>query len=363
MSVQEQIKRLGFKPGTRLNIFCSRDSCSGSLQVFSDNLDKIEIEKYLNKHPGHNCYFGFPDGRRWKIENDGIEPDRPLQPTSELPSIESDNLIRGANPQAEDGHIDIANEIAEVLARINFYPYESRILWVIWRKTYGWHKKVDRISFTQFEKSTGLHRRHIQRTLKHLEERKIIVASKGYGKNATYGFQKDYTKWKDVAYKGYDDGKIRFNKQARIDRSLPTEAILPIEATDRSLQRLTQKKLIKENIYVEGSDELRLATLLLKEIQRNKAERNLSPFKQPNLQRWAREIDLMIRKDGRKPERIQEVILWCQRSSFWWKNILSTGKLKDQFERLEAEMEEKKTSFKTERPQVEYKDFTGAGQR
>jgi len=33
-----------------------------------------------------------------------------------------------ANPQAEDGHIDIANEIAEALMKVNLSAYESRIL-------------------------------------------------------------------------------------------------------------------------------------------------------------------------------------------------------------------------------------------
>ena len=129
----------------------------------------------------------------------------------------------GASPQAEDGHIDIANETAEVLAKTNLSEYENRILWVIWRKTYGWHKKQDQISFTQFQKATGLHRRHVQRTLKRLMERNI-VASQGYSRIITYQFQKDYTKWKDVASKGYS---------------------YPRKATDRSLSRLTQKKITK----------------------------------------------------------------------------------------------------------------------
>ena len=54
-------------------------------------------------------------------------------------------------------------------------------------------------------------------------------------------------------------------------------------------------------IYVEGSDELRLSTFLLEEIRKNKPD-----FKQPNLQSWAKEVDLMIRRDGRKPERIRQ---------------------------------------------------------
>ena len=130
---------------------------------------------------------------------------------------------KGANPQIEDGHIKIANEIAEALARFNFSAYETRILWVIWRKTYGWHKKADHISITQFQKETGLHRRHIQRTIKRLVERNII-ASRGYNRITSYQFQKDYTKWREVASKGYP---------------------APLEATDRSLKRLPQKHLTK----------------------------------------------------------------------------------------------------------------------
>jgi len=130
---------------------------------------------------------------------------------------------KGASPQTEDGYTIIANETAEALAKTNFSAYEVRILWVIWRKTYGWHKKEDQISVTQFQKATGLHRRHVQRTLKRLMGRNII-ASKGYNRITSYHFQKDYTKWKDIASKGYP---------------------APKEATDRSLKRLTQKHLTK----------------------------------------------------------------------------------------------------------------------
>ena len=65
----ERIKQLGFKPRTQLNIFCSQ--CSGSIQTFSDKPDEAEIQKFLVNHIGHDCFFGFGDGRKWKIENDG----------------------------------------------------------------------------------------------------------------------------------------------------------------------------------------------------------------------------------------------------------------------------------------------------
>lgn len=103
-----------------------------------------------------------------------------------------------AAPQVEDGHIDIANEIGEALARTHLSGYESRVLWVIWRKTYGWHKKSDAISITQFQKATGLDRRHIYKTLQRLSYRNIIVKN-GNSFISKWAFQKDYGSWKLVA--------------------------------------------------------------------------------------------------------------------------------------------------------------------
>ncbi len=262
---------------------------------------------------------------------------------------EFQNQPVGASPQAENGHVDIANEIVEAMARINLSAYESRILWGILRKTYGWHKKVDKISITQFEKTTGLKRRHIHRTLAELVERKIVTRI-GNGRIITYGIQKDYTKWRTVTKRGNDAGTSRVSEEGqekivtRIgNRSLPKE--------------VNTKETNKRKIYVEGSDELRLASLLLEEIRKNKTD-----FKQPNLQSWAKEIDLMIQRDGRKPERIRQVIEWCQHDSFWRGNILSTSKLRKQFDSLEMQMNSSKKK-EPGRPQVEYKDFTGVGQR
>ena len=219
----------------------------------------------------------------------------------------------GANPQAEDGHVDLANEIVEALAKVNLQAYESRVLWALFRKTYGWHKKTDQISITQFQEITGMDRRHVHRTLSQLIKRKI-VARIGNSRIITYGFQKDYTKWKDVARIGNDAGIPRVSGEgrkkivARIgNRSLPGQA--PTKETN------------KRNIMSKVLMNLRLSLFLLEKIQENKRTRNLSPFKQPDLQKWAMEINLMIRKDGRKPERIEAVILWCQGDSFWWSNI------------------------------------------
>jgi phage replication O-like protein O len=101
-----------------------------------------------------------------------------------------------ANPQLEDGRTEIANELVDALCRTYFMPAESKLIWTIFRKTYGWHKKSDAISYTQFEKSTGLDKRHVGPALKRLINRNIVFCSNAGERHISeYGIQKDYEKW------------------------------------------------------------------------------------------------------------------------------------------------------------------------
>jgi len=139
-----------------------------------------------------------------------------------------------ASPQKEEGYVPIANELVEQFAKINLSPYEWRTLWVLWRKTWGWQKKRDKISISQFQKLTGLDRRHQHRTLLSLERKKFI-ARKGNSYVTTYMFQKDYSKWKTVANKG--------TSASRGNTLLPVEAtnLLPVEAPTKDNKETIQK--------------------------------------------------------------------------------------------------------------------------
>uniref|UniRef100_I2Q574 Replication protein n=1 Tax=Desulfovibrio sp. U5L TaxID=596152 RepID=I2Q574_9BACT len=97
----------------------------------------------------------------------------------------------------------------------------------------------------------------------------------------------------------------------------------------------TNKNDKKKDIRIFSSElcEFRLAELLFDLIRQRNPE-----HKAPDLQAWAKHIDLMIRVDGRSPERIEEVIRWAARDSFWSKNILSTSKLREKFDALTMKM-------------------------
>ena len=98
-----------------------------------------------------------------------------------------------ANPQLENGYMCLANELAEALMRINLSAYQSRVLWAIWRRTYGWKKKGDWVPNSLIVKMTGLDKRHVCRAKKELIARNIIIAN---GRNLA--FQKDYEKWRQT---------------------------------------------------------------------------------------------------------------------------------------------------------------------
>jgi len=100
-----------------------------------------------------------------------------------------------AKPQTEDGYLKIACELVEALAKTNLSAHESRVLWCILRKTYGWDKKLDWIAGSQFKKITKLDRRHTFRTLEKLAKRQIIVIHRDDKKKRTYGIQKNYERW------------------------------------------------------------------------------------------------------------------------------------------------------------------------
>lgn len=97
-----------------------------------------------------------------------------------------------ANPSVRNGHIDIANELAEQFAKLNLKGEDWRILWVVLRQTWGWKqgdrkKDFDYISLSQFEQKTGMKRPNVARVLKRLVAHKLLLKREnGYGINQNY---------------------------------------------------------------------------------------------------------------------------------------------------------------------------------
>ena len=103
-------------------------------------------------------------------------------------------------PQKEKGYTPIANEIMDALCKTRIAGEQRQILDCIFRKTYGWNKKEDRISLSQFMDATKIGKTHIIRAINGLLEKNMIT-KKGNDFGVTYSIQKNYHKWNSLPKK------------------------------------------------------------------------------------------------------------------------------------------------------------------
>lgn len=123
-------------------------------------------------------------------------------------------------------------------------------------------------------------------------------------------------------------------------------------STNNNIENIKTKKIFVEDksstpngekkgkTFSEEKIEYQLSDYLFQRILKLNPE-----HKRPNLQTWAGHIDLMLRVDGRKQGQVKAVIDWIfggesKDALFWQKNILSTQKLRDQYDRLVIQMGE-----------------------
>ena len=221
------------------------------------------------------------------------------------------------NPQLEDGYTRIANEIIEQLAQVQLAGHETRVLMVIWRKTYGWKKKIDMIALSQFEKITGLPKVKCSEALTRLSDRNIItkkVPENGNRNVITYGFNKCFSQWIRVP----ENEKRGFPKTGTTKETTTKET--------------RQKKLDPT------SHEVRISEFLLFKII------EIYPnFKKPrDIQKWAEVIDRTRRLDGRSFKDLEETIEWLygpnlQNNSFQFV-VQSPESLRKKFDAIQVQM-------------------------
>ncbi len=95
-----------------------------------------------------------------------------------------------ASPQIEEGYVRIAAELLEAIYHMPMSDYESRVFWLIVRKTYGWHKKSDWIALSQICIETGIAKPNASRTIKKLIKKNMISRA-----GRQIAVQKNYEEW------------------------------------------------------------------------------------------------------------------------------------------------------------------------
>ena len=91
----------------------------------------------------------------------------------------------------------------------------------------------------------------------------------------------------------------------------------------------------KKKDFEADSDPYLLAKFLEKCITENNPK---FPQNESQRQLWAKDFDLMIRRDKIDADDIAEIIDWCQNDNFWRSNILSGKKVREKYQQLVMKM-------------------------
>jgi len=135
-------------------------------------------------------------------------------------------MINGKEIQIEEGeYTRIHNAILEILAYARLSGSEFHCIMFLLRKTYGWGKKEDRISLSQWAEGTKTKRSHISDTLNQLIANNIIYRVYDKSQIPVYGFNKYIEKWENIEVDS--ERGDRFNKV----KVLPKQVHVPKQVT------------------------------------------------------------------------------------------------------------------------------------
>lgn len=300
------------------------------------------------------------------------------------------------SPQRESGDRRIANDLFEALVRAGLSGSEYQVALLVIGQTWGFCKLSDGISFSQINKAIKLSRRTAINAVAKLEKKRIFVVDRMKPNNKRpyneYLFNKYYDTWvnktgeriftnKEVEQIRQKYGLVKksspligegkFTRVVKksspliVKESSPTKEI---KDTSTKISTSTYKKNEKEKKIDYSKEDMEfvisLESLILKNKpdyifagQRNGAKRRES---------WANDFRLTREKDKRPPSLIKEILIWSQNNSFWKKNIKSAAKLREHFDRLQEEFQEKgendgptKKSGRNYRKNTESKKYKG----
>lgn len=197
-----------------------------------------------------------------------------------------------ANPQKEDGHVDIANEIVEALAKIHLSSYESQVLWAIFRKTYGWHKKEDWITNTQISNMTGIAETHISRTIKILIKKNLIIKT---GKKLA--FQKDYDQWE----------KLPKGVTSHHKKKLPKGVSEVTKGGKKKLPKGVDTKETKETLTKERGDIFKVTLKEFKKMRKTKKK----PMTEKAITMLLNKLDKITTNNNEQIKIMEQSIFHC----------------------------------------------------
>jgi DNA-binding transcriptional MocR family regulator len=156
---------------------------------------------------------------------------------------------------SESNWCPVPNDIVERLMVTHLKPNESRVLWVLIRKTFGFRhlnsksgklrKKMDAIALSQFADAAQIHRANVRRALRGLKKRRIIsVVSRGRGTTHTYGLNFAISQWvvESISTTVGKSTKSVVNVDSSVE-SISTTEVAKVKSTLTTTKEINKRKI------------------------------------------------------------------------------------------------------------------------
>lgn len=224
---------------------------------------------------------------------------------------------------------------------------ELKILLAICRKTIGWHKITDNISLSQLEEMTGLTRPTVTSNIHSLEEKNLIIANREKNTNC-YELNMDSKNSLLVKKFNYPSKNILLSEGSNSKKIKPTKESIKETYTKETSERKVKLMKIPIRTYLKYADleqvndkRILLCCHIWNDL--NEAFPDHKTIQKAKLFSWWDHVRLAQEQDGRTIEELWKMWRKAHKDSFWRKNILSTEKLRDQYDQLAIKLGEGKS--------------------
>lgn len=238
-------------------------------------------------------------------------------------------------------------------------PAEFKILICICRKTFGWaRKKQDAISRSQIVEMTGLSRDGVRKAIAVLESHGLLIKRMSINKYGDNDPNVYSIKLENETDKDLEDGSdVDLPDEAkpwggdsvahRGATKKPTGGLLSSPTKERPTKERPTKDIKPAAPPLSEPAFGRITSFFFEKLK------EMNPkIKPPNLLQWAKEMKLLVERDGRTEEEIKKIIEYIveqhanPKSDFTWSQaVISPQKLRKHFATIWLEISKKKPTL------------------
>lgn len=276
----------------------------------------------------------------------------PLRPVADNKQHARGGVVKA---DLDDGYLRLSNTLVDALCRTKLSDRESRVVFAVIRRTYGYGKATDWVCLEQLADMTGITTSNICHAIKSLTARDIIIKD-----GRKVGVNPIVSAWQDKKSHSINGKKSIVKTDNIIVDS--DNAIVETDSVDCQNREIQKKdtntkeiqKISSSNIAVAMTDKpLKLDAavqtpngklwgtqddLTCAKYIFNKVLIVNPTAKQPNWPDWANQVRLMRVQDERTHHEICKLFKFANSDSFWASNVLCPKTLRKQWDKLNAKL-------------------------